>query len=374
MVRGMELIRIDGSYGEGGGQILRTAIALSAITKKPIEVFNIRANRPNPGLRPQHASAVKILAEVFNARVENAEVGSSMIRFFPGEEGYGMGSDKSSSVSGDGSSGVRGNRMDIGTAGSITLVLQALIPAVSISGNRLEMELVGGTDVKWSPTVDYMRYVVRPAFKALGIEFNISVKRRGYYPIGGGVVHVSIEPCKKVKAVDLLSAPRLDARIISVCSNLPRHVAERQVAGALARLEKEGVKCAHTSTLIEPAASPGSALLVYCSSDYGPFIGGDAIGEKGKRAEDVGSYAASRFLEPYMSNATVDPNLADMLVLPLSLADGRSRYTVSSVSMHLDTNLYIASRITSCRYSIERVGSTDRERNLYQVTIEPTLE
>lgn len=369
----MELIRIDGSYGEGGGQILRTAIALSAITKKPIEVFNIRANRPNPGLRPQHASAVKILAEVFNARVENAEVGSSVIRFFPSEEGYGIGSDKSSSsrISGSGSSSGGSNRIDIGTAGSITLVLQALIPAVSISGNRLEMELVGGTDVKWSPTVDYMRYVVRPAFKALGIEFNISVKRRGYYPVGGGVVHVSIEPCKKVKAVDLLSAPRLDARMISVCSNLPRHVAERQVAGALARLEKEGVKCAHTSALLEPAASPGSALLVYCSSDYGPFIGGDAVGEKGRRAEDVGAYAASRFLEPYMGSAAVDPNLADMLVLPLSLADGRSRYTVSSVSMHLETNLYIASRVTSCRYSIERGGSSDREKSIYQVTIEP---
>lgn len=372
----MELIRIDGSYGEGGGQILRTAIALSAITKKPIEVFNIRANRPNPGLRPQHATAVKILAEVFNAKVENAEVGSSVIRFFPSEEGYGIGSDKSNSsrISGSGSSSSSSssnssNRMDIGTAGSITLVLQALIPAVSISGNRLEMEFVGGTDVKWSPTVDYMRYVVRPAFKALGIEFNISVKRRGYYPVGGGVVYVSIEPCKKVKAVDLLSAPRLDAKIISVCSNLPRHVAERQVAGALARLEKEGVRCAHASALLEPAASPGSALLVYCSSDYGPFIGGDAVGEKGRRAEDVGSYAASRFLEPYMGNVTVDPNLADMLVPPLSLADGRSRYTVSSVSMHLETNLYIASRITSCRYSIERVGS-DRE-SIYQVTIEP---
>ncbi|MEM4340434.1 MAG: RNA 3'-terminal phosphate cyclase, partial [Candidatus Nitrosocaldus sp.] len=149
-----EFIRIDGSYGEGGGQILRTAIALSVITKRPIEVFNIRAKRPNPGLRPQHAAAVKILAEVFNARVENVEVGSSMIRFFPGE----MESNDTS----------RKKRIDIGTAGSITLVLQALIPAVSISGKRLEMEIVGGTDVKWSPTLDYMRYVVKPAFKALG--------------------------------------------------------------------------------------------------------------------------------------------------------------------------------------------------------------
>ncbi|MFN4336877.1 MAG: RNA 3'-terminal phosphate cyclase [Candidatus Nitrosocaldus sp.] len=350
----MEFIRIDGSYGEGGGQILRTAIALSAITKRPIEVFNIRAKRPNPGLRPQHATAVKILAEIFNARAENVEVGSSTIRFLPVEEGNGTSSKK---------------RIDIGTAGSITLILQALIPAVGISGKRLEIELVGGTDVKWSPTLDYMRYVVKPAFKAIGIEFSISVERRGYYPIGGGVVHASIEPCTRVKALDLVSAPRLDARIVSICSNLPRHVAERQVAGALARLEREGVRCAHTSASIEPAASPGSSLLVYCSSDYGPFIGGDAIGEKGKRAEEVGASAASKFLESYMSNTTVDTNLADMLVLPLSLADGTSRYTVSSVSMHLDTNLYTASRITSCRYNIEKRDNNGR--SIYQVTIEP---
>ncbi len=351
----MEIIRIDGSYGEGGGQILRTAIALSVITKRPIEVFNIRAKRPNPGLRPQHAAAVKILAEIFNARAENVEVGSSTIRFLPME----MESNSTSSK----------KRIDIGTAGSITLILQALIPAVSISGKRLGMEIVGGTDVKWSPTLDYMRHVVKPAFKALGIEFSISVERRGYYPIGGGVVHVSIEPCTRVKAMDLVSAPRLDARIVSVCSNLPRHVAERQVAGALARLEREGVRCAHTSASLEPAASPGSSLLVYCSSDYGPFIGGDAIGEKGKRAEEVGASAASKFLESYTSNATVDTNLADMLVLPLSLADGTSRYTVSSVSMHLDTNLYTASRITSCKYSIEK--RSNNGMSVYQVTIEP---
>ncbi|MGH9922035.1 MAG: RNA 3'-terminal phosphate cyclase, partial [Nitrososphaerales archaeon] len=145
----MDFIRIDGSYGEGGGQILRTSIALSAITNKPVEVFNIRAKRDNNGLRPQHATAIKAVASLCDADVENLNIGSSMIRFSPKEMHGGS------------------MKMDVGTAGSITMILQAIIPAVSLAGKRADIELVGGTDVRWSPTFDYMRYVVRAAYKML---------------------------------------------------------------------------------------------------------------------------------------------------------------------------------------------------------------
>lgn len=341
----MDFINIDGAYGEGGGQILRTAVALSAITKKPIEVTNIRAKRDKPGLRPQHVTAIKAVASLCDASVENLEVGSNIIRFIPGE--------------------MRGGSMkvDIGTAGSITLALQAVIPAASLAGKNVELELVGGTDVRWSPTIDYMRHVVRAAYKILGINFDLMILKRGYYPPGGGMVRASISACDSVRTMEMISAPRIEPKMVSICSMLPKHVAERQIAAALAKLQKENVQCNTYSIAIEQASSPGSSILVYSVSDYGPFIGGDSIGERGKRAEQVGGEAAEKFLEAYRSNAPIDPYLADMLVLPMSLAKGRSRFVVSRTSQHLSTNLYVASRMVNCTYDI---GKTDGN---YAVTI-----
>lgn len=342
----MDFIRIDGSFGEGGGQILRTSVALSAITKKPVEVSNIRAKRDNPGLRPQHLTAIKAIASLCDADVENLNVGSSMIRFSPKEmQGGSM-------------------KMDVGTAGSITMILQAIIPAVSLANKRADVELIGGTDNRWSPTLDYLRYVVRPAYKILGINFDVNVLKRGYYPKGGGIVKASIEPCSKLNVLDMVSAPKIEPKMISVCSSLPKHVAERQIASALSRLQKENVKCNSYSASLEQSHSPGSSILIYSTSDYGPFIGGDSIGERGKRAEEVGSEAADKFLDAYLSNAPIDPHLADMLVLPLSLAEGRSKFVVNKASQHLSTNLYIASKIVNCSYEISKYDSN------YIVTVE----
>jgi len=342
----MDFIKIDGGFGEGGGQILRTSIALSAITKKPVEVSNIRAKRDNPGLRPQHLTAIKAVASLCEANVENLNVGSSMIRFSPKEmQGGSM-------------------KMDVGTAGSITMILQAIIPAVSLANKGADVELIGGTDNRWSPTFDYLRYVVRPAYKILGINFDVNVLKRGYYPAGGGIVKASIEPCSKLNALDMVSAPTVEPKMISVCSSLPKHVAERQIASALSRLQKENVKCNSYSASLEQSHSPGSSILIYSTSDYGPFIGGDSIGERGKRAEEVGAEAADKFLDAYLSNAPIDPHLADMLVLPLSLAEGRSKFVVNKASQHLSTNLYIASKIVNCSYAISRYDSN------YIVTVE----
>jgi len=341
----MDFIKIDGGFGEGGGQILRTSVALSAITKKPVEVFNIRAKRDNPGLRPQHLTSIKAVASLCDADVEHLSVGSSMIRFSPKEMHGGS------------------MKMDVGTAGSITMILQAVIPAVSLAGKKADVELIGGTDTRWSPTFDYMRYVVRAAYKTLGINFDVNVLRRGYYPAGGGIVKASIEP-GKLNLLDMISAPKVEPKMISVCSSLPKHVAERQIASALAKLQKENVKCNSYSASFEQSYSPGSSILIYSTSDYGPYIGGDSIGERGKRAEEVGAEAADKFLEPYLSNVPIDPYLADMLVLPLSLANGRSRFLVNRASQHLTTNLYIASKIINCSYEISKTNGN------YIVTVE----
>jgi RNA 3'-terminal phosphate cyclase (ATP) len=336
-----ELVRIDGSQGEGGGQILRTAVSLSAITGKPVEVTNIRAMRQNPGLRPQHMTGIKILGDLFRADVENLQVGAEWVRFAPSDKFEG-GSAK----------------VDIGTAGSIPMILMAVVPAVSLSNKSLEIEITGGTDVRASPTIDYVKYVVAEAYLSIGIKFSVDVLKRGYYPKGGGIVQTSIEPCKVLGTMELLSARDVTPRITSVCGQLPRHVAERQTASAMIALEKKGIRCSNYSASVETSISPGSSILVYSASDFGPYVGGDSIGELGKRAEEVGTEAAERFLESTLVQAPVDPFLADMLVLPLALARGRSKYRITRVTEHLRTNLQVASQIVGCKYRIEQQGET----------------
>lgn len=342
-----EPVRIDGSQGEGGGQILRTAVSLSAITRKPIEVTNIRAKRQNPGLRPQHMTGIKILGDIFHADVENLQVGAEWIRFAPSDRFEG------GSV-----------KVDVGTAGSIPMILMAVVPAVSLSNNSLEIKITGGTDVRASPTIDYVKHVVAASYLSIGIKFSVDVLKRGYYPKGGGVVQASIKPCKVPGTMELLAAREVAPKITSVCGQLPRHVAERQTSSAIIALEKKGIRCSSYSASIETSISPGSSILVYSASDFGPYVGGDSIGELGKRAEAVGVEAAERFLESTLVQAPVDPFLADMLVLPLALAKGRSKYRVARVTEHLRTNLQVASQIAGCKYRIEQQGKT------YVVTIE----
>jgi RNA 3'-terminal phosphate cyclase (ATP) len=342
-----DLVKIDGSYGEGGGQILRTAISLSAITGKPVEVCNIRTNRTNPGLRPQHLAGIKIIADLFHAKSENLKIGAEWIRFSPSDKFEG-GSIK----------------IDIGTAGSIPLILMTVVPAVSLSNNSLQIEVTGGTDVRASPTIDYIKYIVAKSYLSIGPKFSVDVLKRGYYPKGGGLVQCTIKPCKTPGTIELLATRYLEPNIISVCSQLPAHVAKRQISSALIALEKKGIRCSNYTASIETSISPGSSILVYSAADFSLYVGGDSIGERGKRAEAVGTEAAKRFLDSAVAEATVDPFLADMLVLPLALSKARSRYRVARVTQHLLTNLHIVSEIVRCKYSIEQQGRS------YIVTIE----
>ncbi len=347
MTLSARLVKIDGSQGEGGGQILRTAISLSAITGKPVEVTNIRANRINPGLRPQHVAGIKIIADLFHGKFENLQVGAEWIRFWPSDRFEG------GSV-----------KFDIGTAGSIPLTLMTVVPAVSLSNNSIQIEITGGTDVKASPTIDYIKHVVAKSYLSIGLEFSVDVLKRGYYPKGGGIVRSTIHPCRSPNTIELLASRHLEPKIISVCSQLSVHIAKRQVSSALIALEKKDIQCSNYAASIESSNSPGSSILVYCASDQGMYIGGDSIGELGKRAESVGLEAAERFLESILAKATIDPFLADMLVIPLALSKGRSRYRIARVTRHLLTNLRVISDIVGCKYNIDNHGGN------YTVVIE----
>ena len=303
---------------------------------------NIRANRPNPGLQPQHLSAIKIIADLFHAGFENLNIGADWIRFLPFDKF------KGGSV-----------KFDIGTAGSIPLILMTVVHAVSLSNNSLQIEVIGGTDVKPSPTIDYVKHVVAESYRTLGIKFSVDVLKRGYYPKGGGIVQSTIKPCKSPGTIELLATRHIDPKITSVCSHLPLHVAKRQISSAMIALEKKEIQCSNYTASMETSVSPGSSILVYSTSEFGGlYVGGDSIGELGKRAEAVGKEAAERYLESMLAQAPVDPFLADMLVLPLALSKGRSRYRIARVTQHLLTNLHVASEIVGCNYSIQQRGET----------------
>lgn len=366
------MLTIDGSHGEGGGQIIRTAVTLSAISGKPIRIINIRAKRRNPGLRPQHVAAVKAIADLFCASTENLRAGADWIKFIPtsGEAGnfeYGV------------------TKIDIGTAGSIPLVLLTIIPAISISGRSHSLQVIGGTDVRFSPTIDYLRYVVREAYGSLGIRFSLDVFRRGYYPKGGGVANVEIfaynQSSDKPLAVaedtvniveNKASVCPLEVRIANVCCGLPRQVAERQITSAISTLKKNGINISNFQTNIEVSMSPGTSILIYGISKNNRdscYLGGDSIGERGKRAESVGIEASLKFLDGYSQHAQVDSFLADMLVVPLCFTKVDSRFRIAKVTEHLKTNLYIASQIVpGFKYHIE--SDVENHRAGYFVTIE----
>src|SRR3712207_6509255 len=231
--------------------------------------------------------------------------------------------------------------------------------AVSLSNNNLQIEFTGGTDVKASPTIDYIKHVVAKSYLGIGLKFSVDVLKRGYYPNGGGIVQSTINPCRSPDTIEFLASRHIEPKIISVCSQLPVHVAKRQVSSALIALEKNDIRCGNYTASIESASSPGSSILVYCASDQGMYIGGDSIGELGKRAESVGLEAAERFFESILAEATIDPFLADMLIVPLALSKGRSRYRIARVTSHLLTNLRVVSDIIGCKYNIHNHGENN---------------
>jgi len=328
----MEPLKIDGSYGEGGGQILRSAITLSCITKKPIEIDNIRKNRKIPGLRAQHLTSIKILARICNARVKGLEIGSSKIKFFPSEV---QDSDLSENV---------------GTAGSISLILQVLIPVVSLSRRKMRLSIIGGTDVSWSPTINYTKYVLAEAYSRMGIKFSIKVKKRGYYPKGGGKVDVEIFPLETIRHTLLLKRTTQLAKLFCSSSNVSSQKIENEIKKAVELLERKNFSVT-VENKIDPALNEGGSMLIF-SNDSNSIIGIDSLFDN--RINDKGRIMAKKFLQ---SDLGVDEHLADMLVVPASLINKKSVFSVKNITKHLETNLYVTSKITNAKYGIGKLSN-----------------
>ncbi|WP_406660283.1 RNA 3'-terminal phosphate cyclase [Methanolobus sp. ZRKC3] len=322
------MIEIDGSYGEGGGQVLRTALSLAAILGEDIIISNIRKNRPKPGIKPQHLASIEAIAKICDAEVEGLHPGSKQISFSPLE--------------------IRGVdlNIDIGTAGSIPLLIQCIMPAAIYSDTRVKLSIRGGTDVAWSPSVDYLKNVTLKALSKMGYKSNIQVVGRGYYPVGNGLVKMEIEP-SKLKGHDF---EKVSEKVsgISHCSNLPEHVAERQASSAAEILQDAGFEC-DVETECTDYISTGSGITLWSG-----LAGSVSLGKRGLPAEKVGAKAAMDMLGNLKSKAAVDEHLSDQLIPFLGLA-GEGSLTTGKLSGHSRTNIWLTEQLLDIKFDIEKI-------------------
>ena len=323
-------LQIDGSYGEGGGQILRTSLSLSVLTGQAVEITRIRAGRSKPGLKPQHLAAVKAAAAISAAQTDGAEVGSERLWFAP----------QCQAVPGD-------YHFTIGTAGAATLVAQTVLLPLALANSPSRVTITGGTHVPFAPTTDYLEHVYLAALRRHGIVANFSMPTAGFFPKGGGEIVLEIRPSS------LTSIPRMQPGKLRgvtayiVTAGLPATVGKRG-AEAVQTLSGSGKIGAAVMTELREMASPGqgAAITIVAECEGGP-AGFSAIGERGKRIETVAEEAFADFLAWGKTGAACDEHLADQIVLPLALTPGASHWTTSQVTDHLRTLLWLIPQFIS---------------------------
>lgn len=318
------MIEIDGSHGEGGGQILRTGLAYSAILKKPVKITRIRAGRKNPGLQPQHLKSIEALAEITKAKTEGVKIGSKTITFIPEEIVPGR------------------YEFNIGTAGSVALLLQALLLPLALCQSDSHLVITGGTHVEWSPPVHYLSEVLFPTLHLMGIQAKAKIERWGWYPKGDGRIEIEIHPASELKPVSLTHRGALkNIYGLSASSNLPKHVAQRQRDRALRRIEEELKTEAKIEVFSEiPSIGQGSFIFLIAESERAK-AGFSSLGKRGKRAEEVADEAIVSLKGYLESDGCIDPYLADQTVPFMALAKGNSSFTTALITEHLLTNLWV---------------------------------
>ncbi len=314
------MLMIDGSFGEGGGQIIRTSLALSLVTGKPFRVERVRANREKPGLRQQHLTAVKAAAQIGRAEVEGAAVGSREFTFIPG-----------SVTPGD-------YIFNIGTAGSATLVLQTVLPPLMIASRPSTLKIEGGTHNVHAPPFDFLEQAFLPLVNRMGSHVLIELERYGFYPPGGGRFNVLIEPAAKPQRLDLLARGEIRAeRARALVVNLPPSIAERELAVIKQRMgwrdEQLQVEISNN------AISQGNVVMIEIESEHVTEVFA-RVGERGVRAETVAEQAVEEAQKYLETEAPVGEHLADQLLIPLALSGGGS-FITGSLSLHTTTNIEI---------------------------------
>jgi RNA 3'-terminal phosphate cyclase (ATP) len=322
---GKPMIEIDGSLGEGGGQVLRTALSLSCITGRPFRIVNIRKGREKTGLMRQHLVSVQAAARIAGAKVIGDTIGSTELIFSPGKVTPGE------------------YAFAIGTAGATSLVLQTLILPLLFAVGQSSLALSGGTHVPFSPSWHYLAEVFVPSLALLGGSIELDLDSCGFYPKGGGNVRCRIKPAVSLSPLHAEQRGRL-LRVTgcSAVGNLPCSIAERQRRAALEHLGTLKEYGVPLEIEIREVTAIGQGTFIFLRGEYEHSVSGfTAIGARGKPAEIVGGEAADEFLRHHETGMPVDPHLADQLVPYLALAGGTSVYATSRITGHLETNLRI---------------------------------
>jgi len=333
------MIRIDGSSGEGGGQILRSSLSLSLAIGKPVRIENIRAKRERPGLLRQHLTAVLAASEIGGAEVEGATLGSKTLTFIPGPVRSGK------------------HRFVIGTAGSSTLVFQTILPSLMMTSGSSNITIEGGTHNQGAPPFDFLAKCFLPVINRLGPKVSVHLERYGFYPAGGGCFTATIEPCERLSAIDLTVRGEIIRRsVLAIVANLSPAIAQREIdtVAHLLNWKKECMQVVETRNSV----GPGNVVLIEvgtCTGMTELFCG---FGRLGASAESVATEAVREARAYIASEAVVGEHLADQFLLPFALAGG-GVFTASKLNRHARTNMDVVSTFLPVRFETrEESGGT----------------
>lgn len=351
---------IDGSHGEGGGQILRTAATLAAITSRAMRIDRIRAGRPKPGMAAQHLTAIRAVAAVCGAELEGDSLGSQTLGFRP----------RHRPQAGDYVFDVAAAR-EGGSAGAATLVIQAVLPPLLLAEGASTLSVRGGTHMLWSPPYDYLQDVWVPSLARMGAAIEIELVRSGWYPIGRGEIRVGLRGLgagRRLRAVQLLDRGPLSEVIgHAIAAELPSHIPQRMADRAASLLNAAGLPARILPERVS-AACPGAGIFLAAAYEH-VACGFAAYGQIGKPSETVAEEAVDALLKHHASGGAVDRHLSDQLLVPLALADAPSSFTVGHVSLHLETNAWVIEQFGLARVEILRDAGQPAT-----VTVTPTAE
>ncbi|BAY19555.1 RNA 3'-terminal-phosphate cyclase [Anabaenopsis circularis NIES-21] len=337
------MIDIDGSYGEGGGQVLRTCLSLAAITGEPVRIANIRAGRKKPGLAPQHLTAVRAAAKICQAQIQGDALGSMMLEFIP-----------SSPVQAGSYTFDVSEVLESGSAGAITLVLQTILLPLALAKGDSQVTLRGGTHVIFSPTMTYIEQVYLPMLKSMGIKASVKLGAWGWYPQGGGEVELLVSGGTQLSSIHLLERGNLrQVRGLAVVTQLPAHIPQRMANRAEKILGAAGLKVS-VQALREKGVAPGAGIFL--TAEYeNSLTGFGGFGRWRMSSEKVAEIACEQLLNFHQTGAPVDEHLGDQLILPATLATEESQYQVANVSTHLTTNAAVIEMFGLSRVMVDAV-------------------